>query len=128
MKWALPPKHKLFGLDDNSIETDSYIASDILGVADVWKDYNITGTNITIGIVDSGVDFGASDLQDSAVILSDGYTANFDPTGMGIVLTSLSMAPVTLAGGTFLLLEDREVTGQTLFKYTFLDQAFSIAT
>jgi hypothetical protein len=101
---------ELFGLDDNSIETDSYIASDILGVADVWKDYNITGTNITIGIVDTGVDFGVSDLQDSAVILSDGYTANFDPTGMGIVLTSLSMAPVTLAGGTFLLLEDREVT------------------
>lgn len=101
---------EFFGLGDNSIETDSFIASDILGVEDVWNDFNITGTNITIGVVDTGVDFGVSDLQDSAVILSDGYTANFDPTGMGIVLTSLSISPVVLAEGTFLLLEDKELT------------------
>ncbi|MFW9903451.1 MAG: S8 family serine peptidase [Candidatus Thorarchaeota archaeon] len=57
--------------------------------------YPIDGTGVTIGLVDSGTDFGVTDLS-SAYAVEAGYPISFDGEGAGLAVTNAS---VTASGG-----------------------------
>ncbi|MHA2503923.1 MAG: hypothetical protein ACXAE3_13770 [Candidatus Kariarchaeaceae archaeon] len=90
--------------------TESFDASEIIGVDDVNDTYGYTGEGVTIGLIDSGLDFGASDLVDAAALSSDGYLDSFDVTGTGLAITTDAFQPITSQGKQFLPLEDVSLT------------------
>ncbi|WP_297461493.1 S8 family serine peptidase [Thermococcus sp.] len=59
-----------------------------LGSMDVWEKYNVTGNNINVAVIDSGVDFGNPDLQDAYAIETNpespyyGWPIAFDSASM----------------------------------------------
>lgn len=88
----------------------SFVAKDLLGIEQAWDSYNVSGKGVTLGITDSGVDFGHSDLSDSPKLLNTGITASFDPTGFGAAPTSLTLRPTVVSGETVLPLEGQNLT------------------
>ncbi|MHA2249460.1 MAG: S8 family serine peptidase [Candidatus Kariarchaeaceae archaeon] len=97
-------------MPSNNAETQSFIADDILGTRKVWETYNITGEGVSIGIVDTGIDFGISDLSESAVLLPSGITASFDPTGVSIGITSLNVTPIIRSSRSYLPIQGKNLT------------------
>lgn len=95
-----------------SIGTNSLVAKDIMGLEGVWKDYNVTGDGVKLGIVDSGVDFGQSDLIDSPLRLSSGITASFDASGNGLAYSNTTLKAFTELGKTYLPLENSTIYGR----------------
>ncbi|MFX0120716.1 MAG: S8 family serine peptidase, partial [Candidatus Hodarchaeota archaeon] len=65
-------------------------------------DYPIDGTGVTIGLVDSGTDFGVTDLSTAYAIDSSGYPTSFDGEGAGLAVTNASIA----RSGDYLLLNN----------------------
>ncbi len=110
-------------LPDNRIKPDSFVAKDILETQKVWDEFNITGDGVTIGVVDTGIDFGVSDLAGAAKMLTSGYTASFDPTGAGVIPVSYVVRPETTQGEEYLPLEGSNITirigetGETVTNY-----------
>ena len=96
----------------SQVVPDSFNAKEIMGLQQVWDEFNITGDGITLGIVDSGVDFGISDLEDSAVLLSTGYTASYDTTGHGIAVTNYTVQGITVSNKLILPLEGKSLTAR----------------
>ncbi len=95
---------------DPSPKINGFIAKDIMGMQKVWDEYNITGNGVTLGVTDSGVDFGVGDLVDSPKLLSSGITASFDATGYGISPTTLTLQAEIISGTTVLPLEGQNLT------------------
>lgn len=54
--------------------------------------YPINGTGVTIGLVDSGTDFGVTDLSTAYAVDSSGYPTSFDGEGAGLAITNASVA------------------------------------
>ncbi len=82
--------------------TDNFMARKIMGVDQVEAEFpSIDGTGITIGIVDTGVDFGVTDLADAIALDALGQPTSFDPGGSGIAITSYALPVV----GGYLLTE-----------------------
>lgn len=54
--------------------------------------YPIDGTGVTIGLVDSGTDFGVTDLSTAYAVDSLGYPTSFDGSGAGLAVTNASIA------------------------------------
>ena len=94
----------------SKINLNSFVADDILGTRRVWDEFNNTGNDVVIGIIDSGVDFGISDLSESPQLLPNGITASFDPTGTSIGITSLNVSSIQKFGRTYLPLEGENIT------------------
>ena len=70
------------------VAPDLYKAVEVIGAKQVWEQYNITGEGVKVGIVDTGVDFGSSDLGVDAIARSStGMPLLFDGDGAGLVLT-----------------------------------------
>ncbi|MCY3410463.1 MAG: S8 family serine peptidase [Candidatus Heimdallarchaeota archaeon] len=92
--------------------SDSFVAKDILDVQRVWDQFNITGDGVIISIVDSGVDFGISDLEDSPLLLPSGITASYDATGAGIAIANTTMTATMVGNRTELQLEDNTLFGR----------------
>lgn len=102
-----------------TLGTQSFLAKDILQTAKTWDTYGIDGTGVKIGIVDSGVDFGVSDLSSAALLTSDGITASFDPTGAGLGLANLTIQPITTERGLVLPLSQHNITIWTADQATY---------
>lgn len=96
----------------SQVVPDSFNAKEIMGLQQVWDEFNITGDGIKLGIIDSGVDFGISDLEDSAVLLSTGYTASYDTTGHGIAVTNYTVQGITVSNKLILPLEGKTLTAR----------------
>jgi hypothetical protein len=63
-----------------------YYVADLMGATDAWGlGYN--GTGITIGIADTGVDFGQTDISTSYAT-EGGIPTSFDPGGSALAITS----------------------------------------
>lgn len=71
-------------------ETTLREAVDIIGAQKVWTDFGINGANVTIAIVDTGVDYGTLNLGYWDIVARDkaGYPSTFDPDAEGMVLTN----------------------------------------
>jgi subtilisin family serine protease len=81
--------------------TDQYFVRDLVGIDDIETYYPaIDGTGTTIGVCDTGVDFGHTDLADQ-LDRDGGYPTSFDPGGNGIMITSYSLP----SAGGYLLTE-----------------------
>jgi len=74
-------------------------AVDIIGAQTVWTDFGINGANLTIAIVDTGVDYGTLNLGYWNIVARDkaGYPSTFDPDAEGMVLTN------TIVNATYLV-------------------------
>ncbi len=75
--------------------TDQYIVQRIIEndlVQANYPDYN--GTGITIGIVDTGTDFGVTDLATAYATNSSDIPTSFDPGGTGIAITAFALPAV----------------------------------
>ena len=87
----LQPRTSIEALEKPSgkgVSPDLYKAVDVIGAKQVWESYNITGEGVKVGIVDSGLDFGSSDLGVDAIARAeDGTPLVFDADGAGLVLT-----------------------------------------
>ncbi len=65
-----------------------YAAAKTIGATKVWEQYNITGKGITVAVVDTGVDFGITDLGAGAIArTSEGIPMIFDADELGLTLT-----------------------------------------
>jgi subtilisin family serine protease len=81
---------------------DNFRAREIMGIDLVDADFpGLNGTGTIIGIVDTGVDFGVTDLVDAIALDSSGYPMSFDPGGSGIAITTYALPSV----GGYLLTE-----------------------
>ncbi|MFX1561846.1 MAG: S8 family serine peptidase [Promethearchaeota archaeon] len=75
--------------------TDQYLVQQIIQNDLVQDNYpEIDGTGITIGIVDTGTDFGHTDLADAYATNSSGYPTSFDPGGLTLAITSYALPSV----------------------------------
>jgi subtilisin family serine protease len=82
--------------------TNQFKAREIMGIEDVLVDFpDLNGTGVTIGIVDTGVDFGVTDLYDAIDLDGLGQPTSYDPGGSGIAITSYALPSV----GGYLLTE-----------------------
>ena len=75
---------------------------DVSNTIRVHEEFNITGDGSIISIVDTGIDFGHSDIAHSIYTLPSGYGASYDPTGDGIAVAPLNVNSVTDNGITAL--------------------------
>ncbi len=98
------------GRETGKFRQTSFVAKELMGIEDAWNSYNVSGNGVVLGITDSGVDFGHSDLSDSPRLLESGITASFDPTGFGAAPTSLTLQPTVVSGVTVLPLEGKNLT------------------
>ncbi len=96
----------------STIESQSFASKEILGLEQVWSEYNVTGDGIILGIIDSGVDFGLSDLADAPYLLPSGITASFDATGNGLAYSSTTVQAIDNLGKKYLPLSDKLIYGR----------------
>ncbi|MET1159388.1 MAG: S8 family serine peptidase, partial [Thermoprotei archaeon] len=69
-------------------EPTLYAAVDVIGASKVWEEFNITGKGVKVAVVDTGVDFGITDLGAEAIARTeDGIPLIFDSDEIGLVLT-----------------------------------------
>jgi|TARA_B100001540_G_scaffold305142_1_gene315711 subtilisin family serine protease len=54
--------------------------------------YNVTGKDVTIAIIDTGVDFSNPDIQHSLARDADNIPIMLDPDGQGLILTNATFA------------------------------------
>ena len=54
--------------------------------------YNVTGNDVTIAIIDTGVDFSNPDMQHSLARDDENMPIMLDPDGQGIILTNATFA------------------------------------
>ena len=59
---------------------------------DVHNLYNVTGKNVKIAIIDTGVDFSNPDMQHAIARDSDNIPIMLDPDGQGLVFTNATFA------------------------------------
>ncbi|MEM3731702.1 MAG: S8 family serine peptidase [Candidatus Bathyarchaeia archaeon] len=76
----------------------------IMNASAVWTDFGVTGDEVTLAIVDTGVDYGALSLGYWDVIARDnlGLPAAFDADAMGIAYTNITLTAFQNASGTFI--------------------------
>ncbi len=107
-EWKKAPKDVFL---QNEIETSNAVTNatfdplEIMDVRKVWIEQAILGTGVSVGVVDSGVDFGNTDLS-SRIHREDGQPSSFDPSGAGIVLTPVEVSPVVIEGRKYLPLSN----------------------
>jgi len=67
---------------------DIYKAAEVIGATKVWKEFNITGEGVVVGVVDTGVDFGAPNLGLETIARDEeGKPMILDSDLLGLVLT-----------------------------------------
>jgi hypothetical protein len=80
-----------FHLSEKIISDVSRIG-EITGSSNVKQQYNASGNDIVIAIVDSGVDFSNPDIQHSLARDEFNHPLMLDPDGQGIILTNATFA------------------------------------
>ncbi|KKL59644.1 hypothetical protein LCGC14_2213260, partial [marine sediment metagenome] len=100
--------------------TNSFVSEDILNTRKVWEETGVTGTDVTIGIIDSGIDFGVSDLLSSPKLMASGISASIDTSGAGLGYSNISVnSELNAFGRTILPISDLNVTIWLGEQFTF---------
>ncbi len=76
----------------------------IMNATGVWSSYGVTGENVNIAIIDTGVDYGSLGLGYWDVMARDfyGYPAAFDADALCLVYTNITLTAFQNASGTFI--------------------------
>ncbi|BAA79577.1 surface layer-associated protease precursor [Aeropyrum pernix K1] len=70
------------------VEPTLYAAVDAIGASRVWEEFGVTGEGVKVAVVDTGVDYGHSDLGvESIARAEDGTPLIFDADQLGFALT-----------------------------------------
>ena len=75
-----------------NILSDVSRIGEITGSTIAKEQYNATGNNIVIAVVDTGVDFSNPDIQHSLARDESNYPLMLDPDGQGIILTNATFS------------------------------------
>ena len=78
---------------------------------DVHELYNVTGNNITIAIVDTGVDFSNKDMQHAIARDKENIPIMLDADGQGIILTNATFAANIDKNGTMKNFTKSKISG-----------------
>ena len=78
-------------ISKNNIEK-IFTIGNIANSETVQKLYNVTGKDVTVAIIDTGVDFSNPDMQHSLARDEENIPIMLDPDGQGIVLTNATFA------------------------------------
>lgn len=91
----------------NKPETTLKDVVNITGAKKTWETYSINGTDTTIAIVDTGVDYGTPSLGYSDAVARDslGYPATFDADAESMVITNTIITNTFTVTGTDTWLE-----------------------
>ncbi len=91
-------------LNRSSIGLTMRDVNEIIESEDVWEYYNINGSNITVAVVDTGVDYGSFGLGywDTVSRASNGTVTPFDADATGIVFTNITVVAYSNASGVFI--------------------------
>jgi len=102
--FALPLEKPRLGFRDESLtgkpETTLRDVVNITGAQRAWTDLGINGTDVTIAVVDTGVDYGALSLGYWDAIARDemGYPATLDADAECMVLTNTTVSATYMKG------------------------------
>jgi hypothetical protein len=80
-------------------EPQDLVVDNHIGADQVWSQFGIDGTGVTVGVIDTGTDFSQEGLVGTMAIGSDGLSMSYDPTGYGFVV-SLYRANATVVNAT----------------------------
>jgi subtilisin family serine protease/archaellum component FlaC len=96
------PKHSPVGAASPNVTMREVV--EIMNATSVWDDYEVTGENVTIAIIDTGVDYGSLGLGYWNVIARDmfGYPAAFDADSLCLAFTNITLTSFSNASGTFI--------------------------
>ena len=107
--FLLPLEKRSIDFRENALtskpETTLKEIVNIIGARRAWTDLGINGTDVTIAIVDTGVDYGALGLGYWDVVSRDdmGYSAAFDADAQCMVITNTTVkATYTIEGRKYL--------------------------
>ena len=82
--------HSKYISKDNVSQT--FTIGNIANSANVHSIYNVTGNNVKIAIIDTGVDFSNPDIQHSLARDDQNVPIMLDPDGQGLILTNSTFA------------------------------------
>ena len=82
--------HSKYISKDNVSKT--FTLGNIANSQEAYKLYNVTGKDVTIAIIDTGVDFSNPDIQHSLARDIDNIPIMLDPDGQGLILTNATFA------------------------------------
>ena len=76
----------------------------ITGARDAWETYDINGTDTTIAIIDTGVDYGALSLGYWDIVARDsaGFPAAFDADGECMAFTTIAVTAYSIGTDAFI--------------------------
>ncbi len=74
-------------------EPTSFFAVNITGARNVWERYGLEGANVTIGIIDTGVDYGSPALGLEAIAREPDGTPKILDDGLGLAITNVTVTP-----------------------------------
>jgi hypothetical protein len=96
------PKESPSGAESHNVTMREVVK--IMNATSVWDGYGITGDEVTIAIVDTGVDYGSLGLGYWDVIARDmlGYPAAFDADALCLAYTNITLTAFSNASGTFI--------------------------
>jgi hypothetical protein len=84
------------------IQTDMFKVRSILGADKVNSILKINGTGVKVAIVDTGTDFGNTELSGAIARDGHGTPIQLDPDGSGLVLTNNTVGKVVNSTGVYL--------------------------
>lgn len=88
----------------SSYDVNMREVAEIMNATDVWMEYGVTGKDVSIAIIDTGVDYGSLGSGYRDVMARDvfGYPVAFDADAMCLVYTNVTLTAFSNASGTFI--------------------------
>lgn len=102
-----------FDVVDNRVTPEQNATNDYYGIDDLWAT-GTDGAGVLIGLLDSGTDFGQTNLAPALGLDADGFPASLVPDSSGITLTTVDIEEDVITNSTY-----KGIFGLQNTSYTF---------